>query len=217
MAVKSIILECIVEILNESLLLDCVGADQFVENIRNDLLSSLSYTAFEYNLLFGGDLSKIIDYLHIFGDYVQRITEILLSFEQIGRHFRQNFETNSDFIRIALNVMKNFATISSPSNTFARSKWCIAKSNFGTKLFSIIFGLYEAQFFVETMKSVIADTEHIKTSYDRCLVSNLIQFIISKPVSYLPTPCDLKKKSKFFIIVDELLCFSLMTLLLNFW
>lgn len=183
MAIKSIILECIVEAVTESMLLDCIAADQLVETIRKDLLSSLSYTALEYNLLFDGDLSKIIDFLHIFGDYIQRIQQILLDFEQIGRNFRQNFETNSNLIRIVVNVMKNFATISSPLNTLARTKWCVAKSNFGTKLFSFIFGLYESQFVVETMKSVIAETEPVKTSYDRCITSNLIQFIISKPVS----------------------------------
>lgn len=184
MAVKSIILNCISEADEENVVLECITPDQLAKSIRNELLKNFTFSAFEYNLLFEGDLNRIMEYLHIFGNYLQGIGKILLNCNQNGQAIRMELKSNSTIIESVLNFMRNLSTIGNCSNVSMLSKWSTVKLDFSTKLFTFIFELFEPSVFLCNMKTVDADLKPSKTLYDPCILSNFIQFAVLKSVSF---------------------------------
>lgn len=177
MAVKSKILNCISEADKEYLVLECITPDQLAKCIRNDLLNIFTFSAFEYNLLFEGDLNRIMEYLHIFGNYLQGIGEILLNCNQNGQAIRMELKTNSTIIESVLNFMRNLSTIGNCSNVSMLSK------RRTVKLDKTVYIHFEPSVFLRNMKTVHADLKPSKTLYDPCILSNFIQFAVLKSVS----------------------------------
>lgn len=183
MAIKTIILDCISEIADEHILLECISADQLIECIQNDLCKSIAHNSFEYMFIFDGELRKIMDYFHIFGNYLQGTLNILLKCNQLGSKIRQKFSTNSTFIESLLSFMRNVSKFGQFSNVSMQADWIVAKSHFAIKLFTLIFELFKPALLLEQMKIAQNDTKPTKMIYDQCIFSNFIEFVASKPVS----------------------------------
>ncbi|XP_031632927.1 huntingtin [Contarinia nasturtii] len=192
-AVKSIVLECISEVTDESTVLACVAnkldataVNILAESIRNDLISSISYTGFEYNLLFEGNLCKIIEFLQILECYLNAITIILRNYNETAQSFKSYFGVDSKFLEIVLNFMKNLPSIANSSNISQRTNWCTIKMNFANRLFAFIFDLYETSVFVDAiMKKAQENHERARTLYDQCVTSILIQTLTSKTLDHV--------------------------------
>lgn len=152
------------------------------ENIRNDLMTSINYTGFEFNLIFDGNLNKIMEYLQIFENYLQGIIKILTNCQEIGQHFREYFKTDATFAENILNLMKNLTKITNSSNVSMRANLCSTKTQFTRTFFSVIFHLYDPNYFLEIMNEKQINEER-KTLYDRCVITNLIEAIVIMPVS----------------------------------
>lgn len=189
LAVKSIILENISDVADENQVLECISrktegtaAENFAESIQNDLLACISYTGFEYNLLFDSDPIKIMEYLQIFGDHLNIIAKLLLNCNKIELAFKNYFKSNPKFIETMLDFLKNLSNIATFSNISLRTDWCTIKTDLTHKLFSFTLNMYETSFFVDVMKQTQADDERTKALYDRCGTSKLIRMLISKPV-----------------------------------
>lgn len=187
-AVKSIILECISAAGDVSFVLGCVSnkseittAENVCEHIRNDLMTSINYTGFEYNLLFEGNLRNTMEYLQIFGNYLSGIINILTKCKQIAHHFRKYFKTNTTFVENISNFMKNLAKITISSNSLMRANLCSIKIQFSSILFAVVFDLYEPSYFIEIMNGIQSNEE--RGLYDRCVITELIQTLVSMPVS----------------------------------
>lgn len=189
-AVKTIILECCSNGADENQILECVSTkleessvDNLTDCIQNDLISCINYTAIEYNVLFEGDPVKMMEYLQIFGKYLDTITQVLSKCQKIALNFRKLFETNSKFIETVLDFLKNLSNVDTFLNTTMRTKWCTIKTELTYKLFSFTFDLYKTSFVVDVMKKSQENDERVKTLYDRCGTLKLIEMLISKPVS----------------------------------
>lgn len=188
--VKSIILENISDVADENLILECVSSkaectnvENLTESIESDLISSLNYPRFGYNLLFEGDATKLMEYLQIFGNYLNAITKVLSKCNQIALNFKKKFEANSEFIDSVLSFLKNLSNIAIATNTSLQKKWCIIKTDLIHKLLSFIFDIYETSFFVDALKHAHENDQRIKSLYDRCGLSVLIQMLTLQPVS----------------------------------
>lgn len=178
-AQKSIIFECIAHATNESLVLECMTTNQLVQCIRNELSTSITCTGHEYNLLFQGERTQIMDYLQIFGNYLHGIEQMISNCDQIGQSLRNNFTENPALVEHLLNFIRNVSTLNHSTNIPARGNWCVIKLQFASKLFSLIFDLYEPIFFLKQMDHI----NSLKIPYDRCITSHLIAFITLKPVN----------------------------------
>lgn len=190
-AIKSIILESISDVADENTVLACVvkksdgsTADNLAESIRNDLISSVSYTGFEYNLLFEGNLSKIMEFLQILECYLSGITNILSNFNETAKSFKTYFGVESKFSEIVLNFMKNLTSIANSSNISQRANWCTIKTNFANKLFTFVFDLYDTSIFIDAMKKAQENHDRAGILHDQCVTSTLIQTLASKNVSH---------------------------------
>lgn len=187
MAVKSIILDCISEVSDENGILDCLKLDgstteELAENIQNVLISSLTYTSSEYSLIFNGNLKRIMDFLQIFGCYLNGMTKVVLNCKRIGLHLNTQFMANSKFVDNQLDFMRNLSAIGSSANISLREDWCIIKTNFAAKLFSFTFDICEPEAFIDVMKRAQGNNPGIKVLYDKCVTMKLIQLLIAKPV-----------------------------------
>lgn len=187
---KSLILECICAVDDERSLLKCVSNENEVnaaqilaENVRNDLIALITYTEFDYNLLFDGDLGKIMEYLQIFGEYLNGIVKILSNCNQIGQNVRKYFRENAKFLENVLCFMKNVAILTNTSNLVSRTDLCTVKTGFASILFTVIFDLYEPSFFLEIMKQSYDSEDEVNSFYERCIISDLVKTLVSKPVS----------------------------------
>lgn len=183
MAIKSIILDCISEITDEHILLECISADQLTDCIQNDLHKTITYTAFEYMFIFNGDLKKILDYLHMFGNYLQGVSSILSKCHQLGSEIRQKFIADPTFIESLLNFMRNISEFGQFSNVSMQSDWIVAKSHFAVKFITLIFELFEPSILLAQMKITQNNTKPTKMIYDQCFFTHFIEFVASKPVS----------------------------------
>lgn len=191
MAVKSIIFECISATDDEGPLLQCFSTENesnadaiLAEHIQNDLITNISYTEFEYNSLFEGDLMKIMEYLQVFGSYLNGIASILSNCNQVGQALRKYSKENSNVLEAILIFLKNIATITTTSNILLRANSCPVKTRFTVNLCNVIFGLYAPSDFVEMMKQTRENAHRGNTFYDRCIMSNLMKSLVSMPVTY---------------------------------
>lgn len=166
---------------DEDALKKCISLETFVDCIQNDLLTNITYTAFEYNLLFEGELNQIMEYLHIFGNYLCGITQVLRNCDKIGQILRQKLIENPKNCEALANFMRNLSALTSPLNE-KRTNWCRVKSKFASQFFTFIFDVYDEFQFLENMTNTNTVTVLVQTQYDRCIVSHLIEFIVSKLV-----------------------------------
>lgn len=187
---KSIILESISDVADENQILECVAnktnetaIENLTECIQNDLISSINYTGFEYNIIFEGDPTKLMEYLQIIERYLNTFTKILSNCEKIAQQLKKNLITNLKFMETVLDFPKNLRNIVTSTNTSVRTNWCIIKSDLAQKLFSFTFDLYKVSVFVDEMRKSQENDERVKTLYDRCVSSKLIQILTSKSVS----------------------------------
>lgn len=174
-------MDCISQATDENIIVKCIAPENLVECIQNDLSINFSYTAFEYNLLFEGELNQIMEYLHIFGNYLHGIIQVLRNCDKIGQILRKKLIENPKNCETLSNFMRNLSALNSPSNK-KRTNWCGVKSKFASQLFTLIFDLYDVSIFLENMISTNTCTELIQTHHDRCIVSHLIEFIVSRLV-----------------------------------
>lgn len=187
---KSIILESISDVADENQILECVAnktnetaIENLTECIQNDLISSINYTGFEYNIIFEGDPTKLMEYLQIIERYLNTFTKILSNCEKIAQQLKKNLITNLKFMETVLDFPKNLRNIVTSTNTSVRTNWCIIKSDLAQKLFSFTFDLYKVSVFVDEMRKSQENDERVKTLYARCVSSKLIQILTSKSVS----------------------------------
>lgn len=187
---KSIILESISDVADENLILECIAnktngtaIENLIECIQNDLISSINYTGFEYNIIFEGDPTKIMEYLQIIERYLNTFTKVLSNCKKIAQQLKNNFVTNLKFMETILDFPKNLRNIVTSTNNSVRTNWCIIKSDLAHKLFSFTFDLYKVSDFVDEMRKAQENDERVKTLYDRCVSSKLIQILTSKSVS----------------------------------
>lgn len=166
---------------HSNIIIKCIAPENLVECIQNDLSINFTYNAFEYNLLFEGELNQIMEYLHIFGNYLQGIIHVLRNCDKIGQILRRKLIENPKNCEILSNFMRNLSALNSPSSK-KRTNWCRVKSKFASQLFTLIFDLYETSFFLENMTRTNTGTELAQTHHDRCIVSHLIEFIVSRLV-----------------------------------
>lgn len=191
MAVKSIIYECISTIDDETSLLQCFSnrnesnsVEILAEHIRHDLITNISYNEFEYNLFFDGDLIKIMEYLQVFGNYLNGIASVLSNCNQVGQALKKYFKENLKISEIILIFLKNIATITNSSNILLRTNACPVKARFTGNLCNIIFGLYAPSDFVQIIKQTQENADTTNTVYDRCVIINLLKILVSMPVIY---------------------------------
>lgn len=169
---------------DEHTIIKCISPENFVGCIQNDLSINITYTAFEYNLLFEGELNQIMEYLHIFGNYLHGITQVLRNCDGIGQKLRQRLVENPKNCENFANFMRNVSALNSPSHE-KQTNWCRVKSEFAPKLFTLVFDLYDVSQVLEIMISTKTGTELAQKHYDRCIVSNLIEFIVSNLVKVI--------------------------------
>lgn len=152
-----------------------------VECIQNDLSTNIK---FEYNSLFEGELNQIMEHLHIFGNYLQNVLQVLRACKKIGQILRRKLIENLKICENLSNFMRYLSAFNSQSH-IKRTNWCRVKSKFASQLFTFIFELYDVSFFLENMETINSGNELTQTHHDRCIVTHLIEFLVSRLVVVL--------------------------------
>lgn len=152
-----------------------------VDCIQKDLSMNITYTAFEYNVLFEGELNQIMEYLHMFGNYLGGVTHVLRNCDKIGQILRRKLVENSKNCESLAHFMRNLSALYSPTHE-KQTNWCRVKSKFAAQLFTLIFDLFDVPRFLETVTSTDTGAQSVQIQYDRCVLSHLVEFTASKLV-----------------------------------
>lgn len=200
-------MHCISQAADENVVVKCISPEVFADCIQTDLSMNVTYTAFEYNLLFEGELNQVMEYLHVFGNYLLGVTHVLRNCDKIGQIIRRKLVENTKNCESLANFMRNLSALNSLTHE-KRTNWCGVKSRLASQFFTLVFDLYDASQFLEIVTSTNPGTELAQIHYDRCVISHLIEFIVSKLVItsflFLSKKCEfIWMKTLNFMITDQ--------------